>query len=533
MNATGGVEYGTKFPPEIWLRCWSNSTPHYLRRLVLVCRYFRDLCHPLLFEYQRFRSPDPENVDRSNWVPTTQDLHCSVLRLKKLAASTHASSVRSWHFRGSLGFSELAERHPEVFNIYLVEKTYLNVVRKFTTALTVHTNLRTLHLDQFTIDLPFRETISSLTRLEDVSLQSCDIPSRTGPVLCIQTFALLRYASDGSAWYTFCDEPLHLLSPATLRTLTLHHCRDAKAMLSVFADESLVFPDLATLSIKMCPTHISPDPCQTVSLPPRFPEVFQRASPPGDDAHAWPPEEDIARDLVDIACTSCPVLSLSLEAPIGGAVEICSAIANHFPELRNLALAMKEPPAERQWTSLTDDIDEDEASGDESDLSDFEVDERTLELSENGSLESIATFGDPSAIICLSDDSEDDTSFFPDTLLPGHMYCVVLPPAAANSVVPQYEPTSYSTLLDCISADMISLPTTLVSLRVAVTTPDIFYEVRRIAVSLESQHRALLALERQLPLLRELEFEGGTWTCSGETWTEKGTGARVISMVRD
>ncbi|KAJ7465360.1 hypothetical protein B0H11DRAFT_63513 [Mycena galericulata] len=476
MNATGGVEYGTKFPPEIWLRCWSNSTPHYLRRLVLVCRYFRDLCHPLLFEYQRFRSPDPENVDRSNWVPTTQDLHCSVLRLKKLAASTHASSVRSWHFRGSLGFSELAERHPEVFNIYLVEKTYLNVVRKFTTALTVHTNLRTLHLDQFTIDLPFRETISSLTRLEDVSLQSCDIPSRTGPVLCIQTFALLRYASDGSAWYTFCDEPLHLLSPATLRTLTLHHCRDAKAMLSVFADESLVFPDLATLSIKVRDSTIQPflaflERCPQLARLDVSNSYFSRpvsnrlpaAAIPGLRSFKGPrllammltrgrrvrnvklwgsgfiadntaPEEDIARDLVDIACTSCPVLSLSLEAPIGGAVEICSAIANHFPELRNLALAMKEPPAERQWTSLTDDIDEDEASGDESDLSDFEVDERTLELSENGSLESIATFGDPSAIICLSDDSEDDTSFFPDTLLPGHIFLRCCPPPCGRKL---------------------------------------------------------------------------------------------------
>jgi hypothetical protein len=58
-----------------------------------------------------------------------------MLRLKKLAASAHVSSVRSWEFQGDFSFQDIADRCRAVVNIGLVEKTYLKVIGMFTRTL--------------------------------------------------------------------------------------------------------------------------------------------------------------------------------------------------------------------------------------------------------------------------------------------------------------------------------------------------------------------------------------------------------------
>ncbi|KAJ7021893.1 hypothetical protein C8F04DRAFT_972149 [Mycena alexandri] len=60
------VAYCTKLPTELWVRCWTRSTSQDLRSLVLVCRYFRAVCQPLLFQNLEIEAPAPEDVDRTN-----------------------------------------------------------------------------------------------------------------------------------------------------------------------------------------------------------------------------------------------------------------------------------------------------------------------------------------------------------------------------------------------------------------------------------------------------------------------------------
>ncbi|KAJ7825722.1 hypothetical protein B0H13DRAFT_2442243, partial [Mycena leptocephala] len=253
---TSKDSYCTKLPTELWVRCWSRSSSSDLRHLVLVCRYFRDLCQPLLFCHQSCRTPDPADVDRTNWMSTTRDLHRSTIRLRKLLASAHVSSVRVWDFGGHFDHAALIETYANVLNIRLVDETYLKLTRLFASTLGVYQNLRILHLRQFTVDTQLRETLAGLVRLEKVELTACHILSRTGTLLHLQEFKL-------GQWWTEVDhenieQPLHIISPETLRSISLGGHRNSGAMLSAFTEEPATFNNLVTLSIELWDSFIAP-----------------------------------------------------------------------------------------------------------------------------------------------------------------------------------------------------------------------------------------------------------------------------------
>ncbi|KAJ7096962.1 hypothetical protein C8R44DRAFT_717538 [Mycena epipterygia] len=571
------VDYGTKVPTEIWSRCWFAASPHDLRRLVFVCRYFRDICQPFLFHQQRFRAPDPEEIDRTNWIPTVRDLHRSTVRLKKLSGSPHASSVRSWHFRGNLEFPDLVETHPLITNIGMVDETYMNLVQTFSDTLCLYRNLSSLRLGYFTIDAPFREALSSLERLDELQLDACDIIARTGDLLSLQKFTLSRFAPGRDEDH--CDEPLEIVSPETLHTLSIDNSRDSRALLFVLADETITFPNLVTLSAELsdastetflaflarCPQltrlHITKSflsepirqPLAATTIPllrvfkgPRLlaaPFVSDRPASvidlgggSGFKDENKPAKKDIIRDLVNLAHSSVTVHSLSLGAPMPIAIELCAAIAIHFPDLRELALGLKEPPPVREFRpASTDDSDTDLSDpfsdDDELDMAMSEVDDRTIELPDNGSLESLSSFGGSPNII-ISDDSDGEGGI-PDVLLPGHMYTPsgrIFPPPPQPPVLPTTPPKSLASLVDCICAGLLSLPTSLVSLRLAKQT--FWHTLRRKPITREDEQRALLALVQQLPELRELDFEvsGRGWVRGRDNrWTQRGSGVIIVA----
>jgi hypothetical protein len=62
------LSHPQNLPTEVWERCWSYCHNRRLRRLVLVCRLFRDICHPLLFHKQTFRAPYTEDITPHNWM---------------------------------------------------------------------------------------------------------------------------------------------------------------------------------------------------------------------------------------------------------------------------------------------------------------------------------------------------------------------------------------------------------------------------------------------------------------------------------
>ncbi|KAJ7431754.1 hypothetical protein FB451DRAFT_1485631, partial [Mycena latifolia] len=237
------IPYSTRLPTELWGRCWKHTSSRDLRRLIFVSHYFRDICQPLLFQEQKFTAPDPGEIDQENWREITRRLHRSALRLKKLAASSRVVSVKSWNFQGEFDFEDLLDRYPNVVNIGMVEDTYLNVIDIFADTLGAYHNLRSLRLGSLTIDAPFRGTIASLVRLEDLHLVACDIICRTGPQLSLQRFTL------GRKWGPENDDPLDIVAPQTLRALSIDDSRDSRALLSVIANESRPFNSLATLSV--------------------------------------------------------------------------------------------------------------------------------------------------------------------------------------------------------------------------------------------------------------------------------------------
>lgn len=364
-----GIHAGPRFPPEIWTGCWSSSSTQDLRRLALVCRLFRDICQPLLFCYQRFTPPDRRQDS------TTRDhsFSRSILRLKHLRASTHVASVRSWDFHGSVDRWDLVlmDQRTNMVDTYVPSlpssgfrmdewdyakcarstdtDTYAGVLRAFNATLSAYQNLRSLHLAHLTIDTPFRNTLSGLERLAQLTLSSCDIKSRTGSLLALEAFRLERLRPD---FGMLCDQPLHLVSPTTLRKLSIDGCRDSRALLSLIGNQPHIYPRLVDFSIelsdsavpsflrflhrcpqlrrleisgltkaKTLPHRLSPATIPHLSLfrgSPLLAEFFIRDRPVAtlelvaSTSASQTPVEDVHRALEDIVLLPVPVHSMSL-----------------------------------------------------------------------------------------------------------------------------------------------------------------------------------------------------------------------------
>ncbi|KAJ7114603.1 hypothetical protein C8R43DRAFT_1156717 [Mycena crocata] len=565
MNSSQ-VDYSAKLPTEVWARCWSQCDPRDLRRLVSVCRYFRELCHPLLFQHQQFRAPDYYEINRHSWMSTTQYLHRSAIRVRKLIASTHVASVRSWRFCGSFEYPSLVQNHPNIVNVGLVSETYLNLARLFVETLSSFQNLRSLSMVFFTLDTEMRETLVQLGRLTKLELISCDILSRSGTPLSLEEFKLGRYWHEGGDT----EEQLNLVAPEGLRALNLSGYRDCNAILSALTSELVPLRNLVTLSIELadgfagsflallelCPqlTELDilksslsglPNRLAATAIPrlrsfkgPRLLTAFFIADRPvtlltlaggSGFSRENKPEKNIIRDLVQIAHSSSTVDSFSMIAPMRSSLQICGVISTHWPNLRELSLALREtPPPPRPILPM----DDDEYEAYEESSTDDELDERTLELSDNDSLKSIVSYGRARIYLSPDSDLEDEPDPIPDVLLPGHMYStmgkVSRPPGAQAATLD--DPDTFRDLRNCLTAERISLPDSLQCLRL-IKPQD--YGMRSTRALMDTDHHAvILALERRLPGLCELDFGGGClWRRYRSIWTQMASGIKIASLV--
>ncbi|KAJ7669778.1 hypothetical protein B0H17DRAFT_206051 [Mycena rosella] len=303
---------------------------------------------------------------------------------------------------------------------------------------------------------------------------------------------------------------MELVSPETLRALQIHNSPDARGLLRVLSEGAHNLHNLATLSVELtdmivpgfmevldrCPQltqfeitkSFLSGSMQTLPAPTAIPllrafkgprllaapftlrrpvSVIDLAGGSGFNDKNKPAEKDIIRDLVALAQSSVAVQSLSLGAPMQIAVQLSAAIANHFPELRESSLALKE--AEPALSIRSDDSAE-EYEGIEA--SEDELDTRTVELSDDGSSDSLSSFQGyrvPGSVIRLDLDSDDEPEpGIPDVLLHGYMYSHsggAFPPTVSCEP-PTAAPTSLSDLINYICAGFISLPVSLVSLRI-------------------------------------------------------------------
>ncbi|KAJ7776220.1 hypothetical protein B0H16DRAFT_1003023 [Mycena metata] len=560
----------TKLPTELWAQCWSRSSPRNLRGLTLVCRYFRTVCQPLLFQNLEIQAPDPEDVDRTNWMYFARRIHRSTLRFAHISGSAHVSSVRSIGFSGRFDFGSLVEMHPAIVNIHRVEEMYLTLLHSFLDTLGNYQNLRSLRLTQLTLDTQVRDALVSLGRLESLELITCDIVVRSGFSLPLQEFKVIR-------WWAIVDDevtssPLNIVSPEALRALTLVGHRNCGAVLSALIGHQELCPNLTTLSIELwdpfavaflaflesCPqlekleilkSSLS-GPLGTrlplAAIPrlqsfkgPRLLAAFFVSGRPvstvellggsGFKDENKPTTKDIVRDLEDIGHASPGASSFTIAAGVPDALGIITATSSQWPDLRRLCLLLKvTPPTRRFWDPDASDLDIDEEGEDRYPDEDESLDERSLHLSDDDSLD-FPSFGYPD--IRLPPDPDEGPLCTFDNLISGHMYTIygkVSPPPAPSTAPASQAPNSLRDLISSICADLATFPPALEYLHLSQSRP--VYSSSQ-SLDAEDGHRLVLALERQLPALRELELSDRTWWRYRDTWTEWASGTKIASLI--
>ncbi|KAJ6484030.1 hypothetical protein C8R45DRAFT_999986 [Mycena sanguinolenta] len=387
-NSNTATPYLEIIATELWFTCWTLCSRRQLRRLSAVCKLFRNICLPLLFEDQTIEVGGGRyGITRDNWNERIHGLHRAAVRLDALAHSSHTDSFRSWRF-GALDCSGPSPRS-EIKFFELFESTYTRLVMTFSTTLRLYRNLQSLHLEAFVIDAPFRQSLSELSRLEDLTLHSCDIVERNGFAMKLRSFAISERKlpqRDMPRQRQIPRKPLTMVAPESLHTLHLDSVAETAPLLAGFGHAQ--FDHLVVLSFEhvshvdilldflaRCPkiealtiTTVRPDviaslPRYTLSpnTTPVLRDLTVRAEmlnlfssdrpigtvtilnePVRRRRHPAAHTEDFMRALNELLKASVPLLSLSLPETTP-TPELLTGITSLFPHLQQLSIRILQP----------------------------------------------------------------------------------------------------------------------------------------------------------------------------------------------
>ncbi|KAJ7906560.1 hypothetical protein B0H13DRAFT_1880439 [Mycena leptocephala] len=266
MDAGTAVSYLQLLPMELWLACWTMCSPRQLRRLSLVCRLFRAICFPQLLQNQNLDAAALRlNLGGYNWTDRLHKLHRAAVRLDRLAPD-HATSIRSWKFIAIQAGHSATHQLDYIQNIRFFDTVYDRVLTTFTSTLGFYKNLHTLHLQQLTIDAAMRNTLLSLSALEDLTVWNCPIVARDGVPLTVMVFTIRGTASGSNNEDTGATEgPLRVVSADSLRRLHIDATDNSVALISGFGPakrfahlvhlslHELIDVDLFLSLLKQCP----------------------------------------------------------------------------------------------------------------------------------------------------------------------------------------------------------------------------------------------------------------------------------------
>ncbi|KAJ7091094.1 hypothetical protein C8R44DRAFT_817734 [Mycena epipterygia] len=366
------IAYLQLLPAEIWLACWTLCSTRQVRRLSLVCQLFRSLCIPLLFQQQSVDATALiQNILRSNWIDRLRHLHRIAVRLERIADGPHVLMVRSFKFSAR---ASVPATHRIILNFYLFHNNYQRVLTTIPMTLGRYQQLRSLEIREFSIDKSFRDTLMSLSQLEDLALHRCEITARDGVLLNLNSFAI--FDDQTGLWShpsRVLGVPLQIASPESLRTLNIHAQLEASALITGFGPANLSHLVDLTLGplldldilfglLKKCPrleslavpsmlynTHTSlPESMHPDAIP-----QLRNITAPLDLIQLLVPNRPIQAVTVvgeedpddpcleELMCalsrSSAPLLSLAI--PIGSpTVDFLGSIAPLFPQLQRLSL---------------------------------------------------------------------------------------------------------------------------------------------------------------------------------------------------
>ncbi|KAJ6478091.1 hypothetical protein C8R47DRAFT_1323158 [Mycena vitilis] len=535
--------YVDRVATEVWLNCWSFSEPAQLKALSLVCRYFKTLSQPLLFRQLTVRAP---YVDPGGWIPATQTVHYADHRLTRIAASSHALSVRRWTWAGDEEMEDLPQTFPLITHICVLRDTWRRLLATFTSTLGAYQRLTVLDLSCIEITPEFRATLETLSLLQDLTLTYCDIVGRTGSLLPLRKFSFTgTYESDYAT-------PITLVNPERLESLALHGSSksedafpDNGCILSTLLDHPLPrltelhfilttkLADLFFPFLECCPglqslrliSAVAPE-----SLPQRLsdtaiPVLKSFVGPPTvaclfvcnrpviniGSLSLWStapatdsdPLADTLAFLRNISCTSVPLQTLSITEPLLAThlSKLFRAVGRLFPDLRTFEMALQDVPYRRAQVSAPSDEEESEEEEEEY------VDDRMVELWD-GSIEYASSDSEEKVVIIDHDsdlEREEEPSAppavpppppAPVVYLPGYMYVSAEEHAPElDELLPQPRPEGALILLfRLLSKKRITLPAQLEVLSFGYAR----------GAELDIEHRLILALEKLCPTLRTI-----------------------------
>ncbi|KAJ7824551.1 hypothetical protein B0H14DRAFT_1301396 [Mycena olivaceomarginata] len=522
------IPYLAILPSEIWLACWTLCSARQLRRLSLVCHLFQSLCLPLLFQTQFV---DTIHLTRGSgdWIVNVHRLHRAAVRLERIADGPRVPMVRSWTFAANRNLVSLSRFRSHITNIGMVDAMYERVVTAFSSTLGRYQRLRSLNIQGFLIDKPFRDTLVSLPMLEEVTLGTCDIPARDGVLLDLRFFSMSSTGGHGTE--DLSQKSLELVSPVRLQSLKIDGWGDTIPLMTGFGGQR--FPHLTQLSLDtifdlslflrfltQCPrlqilsarrhngrtslsSHVHPEtipllrsidaPLDLVrALTPNRP-VRDVIVQPGCSLSA----EDFTLAVLDISNASVPVRSLTLPSTYP-TLESLNTMSSLFPRLTSLSMEIRgEEPV---LISIG------HSSGRSSPKYQTpEVDARLPDVCDADAFDSLP----PEEV---SDTEEEQPS-------PAVHVALETNPKMPDSLL-------LHEVLRWICTGLVSLPAGIEILRFPVR----HHGSKSTELSVEHQHQVIAALSRMYPSLRELEMghhNNPHWERNGALWKRNGVNSYI------
>ncbi|KAJ6523977.1 hypothetical protein B0H19DRAFT_599057 [Mycena capillaripes] len=378
------IGYLHMLPLELWLACWVWCSRRQLRRLSLVCQFFRSVCLPLLLEHQRADlGAVAKGIEEYNWLDRVQHLHRIAVRLEKLAESSYAQMVKSWMFTTALPLERGWRMSDVVSRADVFNRLCDRIITVFWANLGLYRNLTSLKMRGIIVDVGARHILSSLRKLQELTLEGCPIAPRDGVLLEIQRFTIRDSTSTTAGTVddpaSHGQPPFRIVSPARLLHLNLHaRAREISPLIIGF--RRTLLPSLTHLSLhdlsdlglflvflEQCPQlqSLILNPSPSVSVPstrahldPLAVPLLQTLTAPGDLIGLFSPNrlistvtvlsgnaddsttsEDFKNIFMAILRSSVPLRSLCISYT-SSIVETSTTIAAFFPQLQFLSMAV-------------------------------------------------------------------------------------------------------------------------------------------------------------------------------------------------
>ncbi|KAJ7491707.1 hypothetical protein B0H11DRAFT_2397685 [Mycena galericulata] len=415
----------------------------------------------------------------------------------------------------------------QIHHIDVIDTVYNRILATFSCTFALYENLRSVELWSIKIDAHYRDMISSLSMLEDLTLSSCEILARDGAPMTLKVFSL-KGVVPGWEVLPGTSAPLLIVDPGCICRLHIDDTLDSIALITGLGAAHL--PHLVELSLrelfeprlflallKQCPQleslGINSVPEYRVAslptnLPPNITPRLRRFTGPRDlvalfvsnrpvSAVTIVIRSDVARGTPQISVetfkllvngilrSSVPLLSLSLPRVLPS-LDFLQTIATMFSELRELSLTILQPmQAPRQFRHHP--------------RPQITLDTRKPELRDE--LEE--------AFNNLPDeDISDSEEYVPITVVEHRTH-------------PEIEDTTSTqlrTVLNWIVWGRAAFPQLIEVLQFHVKEAQIIVQPR--VVSPDDQHQVIAALTQQYPLLREVQigYPSNTWKRDGMVW---------------